>query len=96
MSSPRCWNTPVLRVLAEKLRREEVELTLLTPRPDGFVDPEDVRGALRKNTRLIAVTHASNVTGAIQPVAAIAQVAKEAGVPLLVGRGAGAGAMPWT
>ena len=84
----------VLRVLAEKLRREEVELTLLPPRPDGFVDPEDVRGALRKNTRLIAVTHASNVTGAIQPVAAIAQVAKEAGVPLLVDGAQALGAMP--
>ena len=84
----------VLRVLAEKLRREEIELTLLTPRPDGFIDPEDVRGALRKNTRLIAVTHASNVTGAIQPVAAIGQVAKEAGVPFLVDGAQALGAMP--
>ena len=84
----------VLRVLAEKLRREEIELTLLPPRPDGFIDPEDVRGALRKNTRLIAVTHASNVTGAIQPVAAIGQVAKEAGVPFLVDGAQALGAMP--
>ena len=84
----------VLRVLAEKLRREEIELTLLTPRADGFIDPEDVRGALRKNTRLIAVTHASNVTGAIQPVAAIAQVAREAGVPFLVDGAQALGSMP--
>ena len=84
----------VLRVLAEKLRREEIELTLLTPRPDGFIDPEDVRGALRKNTRLIAVTHASNVTGAIQPVAAIGQVAREAGVPFLVDGAQALGSMP--
>ena len=84
----------ILRVLAEKLRREEIELTLLTPRADGFIDPEDVRGALRKNTRLIAVTHASNVTGAIQPVAAIGQTAREAGVPFLVDGAQALGAMP--
>ena len=84
----------VLRVLAEKLRREEIELTLLSPRPDGFIDPEDVRAALRKNTRLIAVTHASNVTGAIQPVAAIGRTAREAGVPLLIDGAQTLGTMP--
>ena len=41
----------VLRVLAEKpAAGGGIELTLLPPRPDGFVDPEDVRGALRKNS----------------------------------------------
>ena len=53
-----------------------------------------MRGALRKNTRLIAVTHASNVTGAIQPVAAIGQTAREAGVPFLVDGAQALGAMP--
>ena len=84
----------VLRVLSEMLRREEIELTLLAPRPDGFIDPEDVRRALRKNTRLIALTHASNVTGAIQPVAAVGQVAREAGVAFLVDGAQALGAMP--
>ena len=84
----------VLRVLLEMLRREEIELTLLAPRPDGFIDPEDVRRALRKNTRLIAVTQASNVTGAIQPVAAVGQIARDAGVAFLVDGAQALGAMP--
>ena len=84
----------VLRVLSEMMQREEIELTLLSPRPDGFIDPEDVRRALRKNTRLIALTHASNVTGAIQPVAAVGQVAREAGVTFLVDGAQALGAMP--
>ena len=84
----------VLRVLSEMLRREEIELTLLAPRPDGFIDPEDVRRALRKNTRLIAVTQASNVTGAIQPVAAVGQIARDAGVAFLVDGAQALGAMP--
>ncbi|OPZ68284.1 MAG: putative cysteine desulfurase [Firmicutes bacterium ADurb.Bin467] len=84
----------VLRVLSEKLRGNEIELTLLTPRPDGFVDPSDIRRAIRKNTRLIALTHASNVTGAIQPVAAVGQVARESGVPYLIDGAQAIGSMP--
>jgi selenocysteine lyase/cysteine desulfurase len=34
----------------------------------GLVDPEDIRKAIRPDTKLIAVTHASNVTGTVQPV----------------------------
>ncbi len=46
----------------------------------GRVEPAHVRAALRPNTRLIAINHASNVTGAIQPVADIAEIARRAGV----------------
>lgn len=84
----------VLRPLSELAARERIQLTILVPRPDGFVDPDDVRHALRANTRLIAVTQASNVTGAIQPVAAIGRVAREHGVRFLVDGAQAAGAMP--
>jgi cysteine desulfurase len=50
--------------------------------PDGRVRPEDVRAALRPDTRLVSVMHANNETGAIQPVREIAAVARAAGVPL--------------
>lgn len=84
----------VLRVLCELLERGAIELTLLWPRPDGFVDPADVRGALRSNTRLIVMTHASNVTGAIQPVAAVGEVARAAGVLFLIDGAQALGGMP--
>src|SRR5438270_1778494 len=34
----------------------------------GLVDPDDIRRALRPDTRLIAITHVSNVTGTVQPI----------------------------
>lgn len=74
----------VLRPLNELARRGRIELTLLSPGPEGFIEPDDVRNAIRSNTRLIAVTHASNVTGAIQPVAAIGELAQEYGVRYLI------------
>ena len=84
----------VLRPLSALAAQGRIELTLLPPRPDGFVDPDDVRAALRPHTALIAVTHASNVTGAIQPVAAIGQIARQAGVRYLIDGAQALGALP--
>ena len=84
----------VLRVLYGLAERGRITLTLVPPRPDGFVDPEDVRGALTPCTALIVCTHASNVTGAIQPVAAIGQAAKAAGVRYLIDGAQTLGGMP--
>ena len=84
----------VLRVLYALAQRGRITLTLVSPGPDGFVDPEDVRGALTPATALIICTHASNVTGAIQPVAAIGQVAKAAGVRYLIDGAQALGGMP--
>lgn len=50
----------------------------------GIVDPDDVRRAIRPNTRLIAAVHASNVSGSIQPIGEIGRLCRERQVPLLV------------
>lgn len=84
----------VLRPLSELSMRGQIALTLVSPRADGMVYPEDVRKALRRNTRLIVVTHASNVTGAIQPVAAIGEVAQSAGVCYLIDGAQALGGFP--
>ena len=84
----------VLRVLYALAQRGRIALTLVPPRLDGFVDPEDVRNALTPSTGLIVCTHASNVTGAIQPVAAIGQVARAAGVRYLIDGAQALGGMP--
>ncbi|MET9509528.1 cysteine desulfurase family protein [Streptomyces flavidovirens] len=55
------------------------EVTILTPDGRGWIDPDDVRRALRPNTVLVSVMHANNETGVIQPVADIADIAHEAG-----------------
>lgn len=84
----------VLRPLSGLASRRQISLTLLTPRDDGQLDPDDVQRALRPNTRLIAVTHASNVTGAIQPVAAIGAIAHRHGVPYLIDGAQAIGILP--
>ena len=74
----------VLRVLESLRRRHLITFTLLSPKPDGMIDPSDFAAALRPNTGLCILTHASNVTGAIQPVAAVGEIMRRSGVPYLI------------
>jgi cysteine desulfurase family protein len=74
----------VLRPLRFLEENRGVEVTRVPCRADGIVDPDTFRAALRPNTRLIALVHASNVTGAIQPVEEVGAIAKAHGVLYLV------------
>ncbi len=53
-------------------------------RATGAVAPDDLLAAIRPETRLIAVQHASNVTGVVQPIEPIIAAARERGVPVLL------------
>lgn len=74
----------VLRPLRELEERSEVSVTRVACDAAGFVDPDDIRVALRPQTKMIAVIHASNVTGAIQPIAEIGRIARNRGAAFLV------------
>lgn len=56
------------------------ELTEIPVDGQGLIDPNDIRRALRPNTRLISVMLANNETGVLQPVQEIGKLAREAGV----------------
>ena len=70
-----CEHNSVLRPLAELSRTRGVMVTHVGCDSHGYVDPQDIKRARTSNTRLIAVTHASNVTGAIQPIREIVSIA---------------------
>ena len=57
----------------------------------GLVDPDDIRRAIGPRTKFIAVTHASNVTGTVQPIRTIGRIARERGIPLIVDAAQSAG-----
>jgi cysteine desulfurase len=65
---------------AEQLRERGIDVTFLPVSHEGVADPDDVRRALRPDTRLISVMMANNETGAIQPVEEIGRIAAEADV----------------
>lgn len=61
---------------------------------NGYIDPDDVKKALRPNTKMVVMTHCSNVIGTVQPLAAIGKICKDAGVLFVVDSSQGAGALP--
>lgn len=62
------------------LAEKGCEVTCVPVDGRGLVDPEDVRRALRSNTKLVTIMMANNETGALQPVEEIGRVAAEADV----------------
>lgn len=79
---------------AEQLAKSGREVTFIPVDDNGVVDPEDVRRALRPNTRLISVMMANNETGAIQPVEAISAIAAKSGVQFHTDAVQAAGKLP--
>ncbi|MCC7319563.1 MAG: cysteine desulfurase [Rubellimicrobium sp.] len=74
--------------------RQGVVLRWVEPSPDGSLDPQAVIDAIGPRTRLVAVTHLSNVTGTVVDVKAICAAAAAQGVPVLVDGSQGAVHLP--
>ncbi|GAB4402609.1 MAG: aminotransferase class V-fold PLP-dependent enzyme [Anaerolineales bacterium] len=76
------------------LERKGVELTVVRCSPEGFLNPADVQAAIRPNTRMIVLNHASNVAGTILPVREVGHIARAHNLLLLVDAAQTAGAYP--
>jgi cysteine desulfurase len=62
------------------LEEKGIEVTYLPVDGRGLVDPDDLRRALRSNTKLVTIMMANNETGVIQPVEEIGKICAEADV----------------
>jgi cysteine desulfurase family protein len=71
-----------------------ITLTRLPSDGGGTLDPDAVRKAITPRTRLIALTHASNVLGTVQPVAEVGAIAQERDVLFIVDAAQTAGVLP--
>jgi len=71
-----------------------IELTRVDCDDQGFVDPDAIRQAITAKTKLIVITHASNVLGTIQDAGAIGAIAREHGVLFCLDAAQTAGVIP--
>lgn len=76
------------------LQERGVEHTFCPCDEEGFLDLEAFERSFKKNTALVAITHASNITGSLNDLFVIGQICKEKGVPLLVDAAQSAGIFP--
>jgi len=79
---------------AQRAAANGIEVTYVAPQPNGLIAPEDIREALRSNTRLISVMLANNETGVLQPVEEIGRIAAQAGALFHIDAVQGAGKLP--
>jgi cysteine desulfurase family protein len=71
-----------------------ITLARLKAGSDGTLDPDAVRRALTPRTRMVAVTHASNVLGTVQPIAEVGRIVREREAIFLVDAAQTAGVLP--
>lgn len=83
----------VMRPL-RSLEKEGVHLTVVPCALDGSLSVRDVADVVSPHTRLVVLTHASNVVGTLLPVAEVARIAHESGALLLVDAAQTAGVIP--
>lgn len=73
---------PAVREVCRFLERFGIETTCLPVDDLGRVDPDAVKAAIRTDTRLISIMHANNEVGTLEPIAAIASIARARAIPL--------------
>lgn len=60
-----------------QLEREGYEVTYLDPEPNGLLDLDKFKAALRDDTVLVSIMHVNNEIGVIQDIAAIGEICRE-------------------
>lgn len=84
----------VLRPLHALEREGSITLTLVGADEEGYYRPEEIEAAIGPQTRLVAVVHASNALGTLQPIETIGAICRDRKVPFLVDAAQTAGAVP--
>lgn len=84
----------VSRPLVAMAEAGRITVTRIAADAGGTIDPGAIKAAITPKTRLIALTHASNVLGTVQPVAEVGRLARERDLLFLVDAAQTAGVVP--
>ena len=84
----------VLRPLYHLEHDKVIEVTYVPFDENGYIDPGDIKRAIKKNTKMVVMNHCSNVIGTVQPVAEVGRICREANIYFAVDASQTAGAIP--
>ena len=84
----------VSRPLVAMAEAGRITLTRIAADGGGTIDPDAIKAAIISKTRLIALTHASNVLGTIQPIGEVGRIARERDLLFVVDAAQTAGVVP--
>jgi cysteine desulfurase len=76
------------------LERDGYEVTYLDPEPNGLIDLDKFKAALRDDTILVSIMHVNNEIGVIQDIKAIGEITRERNIIFHVDAAQSAGKVP--
>ncbi|AUN19557.1 aminotransferase class V-fold PLP-dependent enzyme [Clostridium botulinum] len=84
----------VIRPLISLEKSNKIELDILNCSEEGLINIEDFKNAIKDSTKLVVLSHASNIVGTIQPLEAIGKICKEKGIYFIIDSAQTAGVLP--
>lgn len=84
----------VIRPIISCKEKLDVEVDFVKASFDGFINPKDIENLIKKNTKLVIITHASNVIGTIQPIKEIGEICKKNNIFFIIDTAQSAGTVP--
>ncbi|MGL4772135.1 MAG: aminotransferase class V-fold PLP-dependent enzyme [Clostridium sp.] len=81
----------VLRPLTLLKNKGIIELTIVSANKEGFINPIDIEESIKNNTKLVALSVCSNVTGSIQPIDHIGEICSKNNIFFILDSAQGAG-----
>ncbi|MFW6422140.1 MAG: cysteine desulfurase family protein [Candidatus Bipolaricaulota bacterium] len=63
------------------LQKNGYAVTHLKADSKGLIDPDDLRSAIRKDTKLVSIMYANNEIGTVQPIGELSDICRERGIP---------------
>lgn len=87
-------NSTLRPLLKLKSEIDNVEVDIINCNSQGFLEINDFRNAIKENTKLIILSHASNLVGSIQPIKEIGAICKEKGIYFILDSAQTAGILP--
>lgn len=84
----------VIRPLFSIKENKNIEIDILNCSKEGLIDIDEFKNTIKSNTKLVVLTHASNVIGTIQPLEEIGKICKERNIYFVIDSAQSAGAIP--
>jgi cysteine desulfurase family protein len=83
-----------LRPLNSLLEKGIIDLDIIPCSIEGLIDIDDFVNTIKPNTKLVVLSHSSNIIGSIQPLEAIGKICKDKGIFFIIDSAQTAGVLP--
>ena len=84
----------ILRPLNSLSEKGIIELDIVPCSKEGLINVDDFINTLKPNTKLVVLSHASNIIGSIQPIETIGKICKDKGIYFIIDTAQTAGVLP--